>query len=73
MKRILGIIALLAVGLLGGLKSAMAEEGGRGHTWAGDKASLAGTLPSETGTTFRLKMMFYDGNLEKEKKISKLI
>lgn len=43
-----------------------AEEAGRSHTLAGDKASFAGVLPSETGATFRFKMMFYDGNIDKE-------
>lgn len=42
-----------------------AEEGGRSHTLAGDKASFAGVLPTETGATFRFKMMFYDGNVDK--------
>lgn len=46
--------------------SLWSEEMGRSHTLAGDKASFAGVLPSETGATFRFKMMFYDGNVEKE-------
>ncbi|MBL0057769.1 MAG: transporter [Elusimicrobia bacterium] len=44
------------------------EEGGRGHTLAGDKASFAGVLPAQTAPTFRFKMMFYDGNVEKNTK-----
>lgn len=42
------------------------EEAGRSHTLAGDKSSFAGVLPDETGTTFRFKMVFYDGNVDKE-------
>jgi hypothetical protein len=56
---------LLAMIAVCGVAPARSEEGGRGHTLAGDKASFAGVLPSETGTTFRFKMMFYDGNVEK--------
>lgn len=51
--------------LTGGM-AVQAEEGGRSHTLAGDKASFAGVLPSETGPTFRFKMMFYDGDVDKE-------
>lgn len=56
----LPLVLLLVCGV-----SVRAEEGGRSHTLAGDKASFAGVLPSETGSTFRFKMMFYDGNVDK--------
>jgi hypothetical protein len=60
------IVGLLALAVTRG----RAEEGGRGHTLAGDKASFAGVLPSETGPIFRFKMVFYDGDVEKQKSVS---
>lgn len=59
---------VLSLLLLGVGRVVRAEEAGRSHTLAGDKSSFAGVLPSETGTTFRFKMMFYDGNVDKETK-----
>jgi hypothetical protein len=66
MKSLMSRLSFLLGLILCGSIALRAEEGGRSHTLAGDKASFAGVLPSETGSTFRFKMMFYDGNVEKE-------
>jgi hypothetical protein len=62
-------LLLLAALSLGGV-FIRAEEGGRGHTLAGDKGTFAGVLPSESGPVFRFKMVFYDGDVEKNKTTS---
>jgi hypothetical protein len=66
MKSWMSRFAVLQGLVLFSVMSLWSEEMGRSHTLAGDKASFAGVLPSETGATFRFKMMFYDGNVEKE-------
>jgi hypothetical protein len=66
MRSLLNI--LVGVLLFLSAKAVRSEEGGRGHTLAGDKASFAGVLPTESAPTFRFKMMFYDGNVEKNTK-----
>lgn len=68
---ILRRLLLIFLSMVGFYGVSHSEEGGRGHTLAGDKASFAGVLPSETGATFRFKMMFYDGDVERDTVLSR--